>query len=57
MLTSLLLALVLPAYTFVAGLVGIPYTLVTGDSRPLYWLGRFGVKIGFFLARQINQNG
>lgn len=51
MLTSLVLSMVLPAYTFVAGLVGIPYTLVTGDSRPLYSLGRLGVKIGFFLAR------
>ena len=51
MLTSLLLAIVLPLYTFAAGFVGIPYTLVTGDSRPLYWLGRLGVRIGFLLAR------
>lgn len=51
MLTSLVLAIVLPLYTFVAGAVGIPYTLVTGDSRPLYWLGRLGVRIGFVLAR------
>ncbi len=51
MLTSLLLLVVLPVYTFLAGLVGIPYTLLTRDSRPLYWLGRFGVRIGFLLAR------
>ena len=51
MLTSLVLAIVLPLYTFAAGFVGIPYTLVTGDSRPLYWLGRLGVRIGFTLAR------
>lgn len=51
MLTSAVLAIVLPLYTFAAGFVGIPYTLVTGDSRPLYWLGRLGVRIGFFLAR------
>ena len=51
MLTSLVLALVLPLYTFAAGFVGIPYTLVTGNSRPLYYLGRLGVRIGFFLAR------
>ena len=51
MLTSAVLAIVLPLYTFAAGLVGIPYTLVTGDSRPLYWLGRLGVRIGFALAR------
>ncbi len=51
MLTSLLLLVVLPLYTFLAGLVGIPYTLLTGDSRPLYWLGRLGVRIGFVLAR------
>jgi len=51
MLTSLLLLVVLPIYTFLAGLVGIPYTLLTGDSRPLYWLGRLGVRIGFLLAR------
>ena len=51
MLTSAVLAIVLPLYTFAAGLVGIPYALVTGDSRPLYWLARLGVRIGFALAR------
>jgi 1-acyl-sn-glycerol-3-phosphate acyltransferase len=51
MLTSVVLAIVLPLYTFAAGFFGIPYTLVTGDSRPLYWLGRLGVRIGFMLAR------
>lgn len=51
MLTSILLAVVLPLYTFLAGAAGIPYTLTTGDARPLYWLGRLGVRIGFALAR------
>jgi 1-acyl-sn-glycerol-3-phosphate acyltransferase len=51
MLTSVVLAFVLPLYTFVAGFVGIPYALVTGDSRCLYFLGRLGVRIGFALAR------
>lgn len=51
MLTSLILAVVLPAYTVLAGAIGIPYTLLTGDARPLYWLGRLGVRIGFLLAR------
>ena len=51
MLTSAVLAIVLPLYTFAAGLIGIPYTLVTGDARPLYWLARLGVRIGFALAR------
>jgi len=51
MLTSLLLLVVLPIYTFLAGLIGIPYTLLTGNARPLYWLGRLGVRTGFLLAR------
>jgi 1-acyl-sn-glycerol-3-phosphate acyltransferase len=51
MLTSALLAVVLPLYTFAAGLVGIPYALVTGNTAVLYWLGRLGVRIGFRLAR------
>lgn len=51
MLTSIALAVVIPLYTFAAGLVGIPYALVSGDSRCLYWLGRMGVRIGFLLAR------
>jgi len=51
MLTSALLAIVLPLYVFAAGLIGIPYALVTGDSRPLYWLSRQGVRLGFALAR------
>jgi 1-acyl-sn-glycerol-3-phosphate acyltransferase len=51
MLTSALLAIVLPLYVFAAGFIGIPYTLVTGDARLLYWLGRLGIRIGFALAR------
>jgi 1-acyl-sn-glycerol-3-phosphate acyltransferase len=50
-ITSLLLAVVLPLYTFAAGFVGIPYALLTKDPRILYWLGRLGVRIGFTLAR------
>jgi 1-acyl-sn-glycerol-3-phosphate acyltransferase len=51
MLTSLVLALVLPLYTFAAGFVGIPYALLTNDPRVLFWLGRLGVRIGFGIAR------
>lgn len=51
MLVSLLLAVVLPAYVVAAGLVGIPFTLVTRDARFLYWLARQGVRLGFTLAR------
>ncbi len=51
MITSVVLALVLPVYTFAAGLVGIPYALTTKDARILFWLGRLGVRIGFALAR------
>jgi 1-acyl-sn-glycerol-3-phosphate acyltransferase len=51
MLASVVLAVVLPVYTFVAGLFGIPWALLTGDSRCLYFLGRLGVRIGFALAR------
>jgi 1-acyl-sn-glycerol-3-phosphate acyltransferase len=51
MLTSLLLAIVLPSYIFAAGLLGIPYAVVTGNSAVLYRLGRLGIRIGFALAR------
>lgn len=51
MLTSALLAIVLPLYVFAAGFISIPYTLVTGDARLLYWVARLGVRIGFALAR------
>jgi 1-acyl-sn-glycerol-3-phosphate acyltransferase len=51
MLTSLALAIVLPLYTLAAGLAGIPYSLLVGNARFLYWLGRLGVRIGFFVAR------
>jgi len=51
MITSLVLAIVLPFYTFAAGLVGIPYALLTKDARILFWMGRLGVRIGFALAR------
>lgn len=51
MLTSLLLAIVLPLYIFAAGLVGIPYALLTGNAAILYRLGRLGIRVGFALAR------
>ena len=51
MLASLLLAVVLPAYIVAAGVVGIPFTLVTRDARFLYWLARQGLRLGFTLAR------
>jgi 1-acyl-sn-glycerol-3-phosphate acyltransferase len=51
MITSLVLAVVLPLYTFAAGLLGIPYAFLTGDSRILFWLARLGVRLGFALAR------
>jgi 1-acyl-sn-glycerol-3-phosphate acyltransferase len=51
MITSLILAVVLPLYTFAAGLVGIPYAYLTGDSRILFWLARLGVRLGFAIAR------
>jgi 1-acyl-sn-glycerol-3-phosphate acyltransferase len=50
MITSLVLAVALPLYTFAAGLVGIPYALLAKDPRILFWLGRLGVRFGFFLA-------
>ncbi|HJS74905.1 MAG TPA: lysophospholipid acyltransferase family protein [Vicinamibacteria bacterium] len=51
MITSLVLAVVLPLYTFAAGLFGIPYAFLTGDSRILFWLARLGVRLGFAVAR------
>jgi 1-acyl-sn-glycerol-3-phosphate acyltransferase len=51
MLTSIVLAIVLPLYTLAAGAIGIPYALLTRDSRGLFWLARLGVRIGFLLAR------
>jgi 1-acyl-sn-glycerol-3-phosphate acyltransferase len=51
MITSLVLLVVLPLYTFAAGLLGIPYAFLTGDSRILFWLARLGVRLGFAIAR------
>ena len=50
MFRSLILLFVIPLYTILAGLVAIPFAAVTGSSVLLYGLGRFGVRIGFFLA-------
>lgn len=51
MLTSLLLLLTLPPYILLAGAFGIPYALLTRSPALLYGLGRFGVRMGFALAR------
>jgi 1-acyl-sn-glycerol-3-phosphate acyltransferase len=51
MITSVVLAVVLPLYTFAAGLIGIPYAFLTRDSRILFSLARLGVRLGFAIAR------
>lgn len=51
MLNTVVIAVLLPLYVFAAGSIGIPYTLVTGNSRLLYWLSRLGVRLSFALAR------
>jgi 1-acyl-sn-glycerol-3-phosphate acyltransferase len=51
MLSSLLLAIVLPTYIVASGLIAIPFTLVTRDARFLYWIARQGVRLGFALTR------
>lgn len=51
MLTSLILTIVLPLYILVAGLIGIPYALITGEPAILYRLGRLGARMGFAIAR------
>jgi len=50
MFRSLILLVVLPVYTLLAGFIAIPVAAVTGSSFLLYSLGRLGVRIGFFLA-------
>ena len=50
MLRSLVLVVVLPIYTILAGFVSIPAAAVTGSSYWLYRLGRLGVRLGLFLA-------
>ena len=50
MINSLVLLLVLPLYTVLAGAVGIPYALITGKAGILYGLGRLGARLGFALA-------
>jgi 1-acyl-sn-glycerol-3-phosphate acyltransferase len=51
MITSLILLVVIPLYTIVAGLFAIPFAFITGKRAPLYWLGRLGARIGFAIAR------
>ena len=50
MIRSLVLLVVLPIYTILAGMVSIPVAAVTGSSYWLYRLGRLGVRLGLFLA-------
>jgi len=50
MIRSLVLLVVLPIYTILAGLVSIPVAALTGSSYWLYRLGRLGVRLGLFLA-------
>ena len=50
MIRSLVLLVVLPVYTILAGLVSIPVAALTGSSYWLYRLGRLGVRLGLFLA-------
>ena len=50
MIRSLVLLVVLPFYTILAGLVSIPVAALTGSSYWLYRLGRLGVRLGLFLA-------
>ena len=50
MIRSLVLLVVLPVYTILAGLVSIPVAALTGSSYWLYRLGRLGVRLGLLLA-------
>ncbi len=51
MLNSLLLALVLPLYTILAGLIAIPHAILTGNRAFLYSAARLGLRIGFAVMR------
>jgi 1-acyl-sn-glycerol-3-phosphate acyltransferase len=51
MIISLILVVVIPLYTILAGLFAIPYAYITGRRYPLYYLGRLGARIGFAIAR------
>ena len=50
MIRGLLVALFLPGYTILAGLVGCGLARLSGSPAPLYALGRFGVKVTLLLA-------
>ena len=50
MTRALLVALFLPGYTILAGLVAYGLALLTGSAAPLYAAGRLGVKVALFLA-------
>ena len=51
MLNALLLALVLPLYTIVVGLIVIPHAVFTGNRSLLYSAARLGLRIGFAVIR------
>ena len=50
MIRALLVALFLPGYTILAGLVGCGLARLSGSPAPLYALGRLGIKVALFLA-------
>jgi 1-acyl-sn-glycerol-3-phosphate acyltransferase len=47
---ALLVLLFLPAYTFLASLLGYPLAVLSRSPRVLYALGRFGVRVALTLA-------
>ena len=51
MINSLVLLVVIPTYIVLAGMVAIPYTALSGDRSLIIWLGRLGLRIGFFISR------
>lgn len=50
MIRALLVALFLPGYTLVAGLVGYGLARISGSPAPLYALGRFGIRVALRLT-------
>jgi 1-acyl-sn-glycerol-3-phosphate acyltransferase len=50
MIRALLVALFLPAYTVLAGLVSYGLAVLSGTPAPMYALGRLGVKVALLLA-------
>jgi 1-acyl-sn-glycerol-3-phosphate acyltransferase len=50
MIRSLLILIIIPVYTLLAGLVAIPIAALTGSPSLLYRLGRLGVRLGLSIA-------